>query len=698
MSKLKVFLRSAEKYIFKHKKYITAIAMNMTILFFISLILQFTGIFEVQRFIDLKLFAVAVVAITIVSLSSNLKDIFKSLLLLSLFILTANTVFNITILNIPDYILLCSIFILGFLALHEEKEIMNELENEKTTEQKKERERQNNFSERHPKMNKIPILNYLLRWMHKEGWWYCVGLLLLTVIGFGLRIYNLEYLSPLRDEYSHLIGAKRFMLEGTFNYSRASFLTYIVGILFKLNGDTSLFLGRLPSVIFGTLSIIAIYFLAKKINKKVGIISAYLFAFSPFAVGMSRFLREYQAFFLFLILYLLYLSHVVDNFKKTKLNLLKLSTLVKIVVLLSPVIYYISIEHAAVVLPLYLTSIIFILAPFIVDFLKSKNKADKILKNRLLLICGIFLLIIYIPTLLQDFRWLLSLEDIQKTTQYEDFLFKPDWGYKGSTPQWFSESKFSKSFAICLFVLPLLFFFKNKQYIGHLLSFSAIFITFLYFIDWYFAPRYIYYAFPFYITMYACSFYILLTFGKLFNKGKSIIYGLLITIVLISFFNPIVVINCLQNEKNGIADKKTIMIHRDTDQLRQYLKENNFSDKDVLITPNAGIFLYYYNIPFLKNESDLPYNKYKYSKTSKKFLYDYGYQVAPTNAVQVRSIVNKFDMGWIVIDKDRNRHWKKCLPLENIDVENQTVEYLGAVGGYRGFDIYRWNTSEQTRI
>ena len=59
----------------------------------------------------------------------------------------------------------------------------------------------------------------------------------------------------------------------------------------------------------------------------------------------------------------------------------------------------------------------------------------------------------------------------------------------------------------------------------------------------------------------------------------------------------------------------------------------------------------------------------------------------------INEIIKKYETGWIVVDKDRNRNWnKKGFPLKNYTVEDMWVEYIGSTSGYRGFDIYRWKS------
>lgn len=580
--------------------------------------------------------------------------------------------------------------------------------------------RKEEFPQKFPKISGIPILRNIVKWLYKRGSFYSIALIVLVITGFFLRVWNLDFLSPSRDEYYHLVGAKRFILEGTFNYSRGDFLTYIIGFLFRLNGDTSLFLGRLPSVIFGTLSIIAIYFLAKKINKNVGIISAYLLTFSPLAIGLSRFARFYQAYFLFILLYLVYSVYLLENIKNFSSwwEKNKITFIIKFSIIFLPAIYYIYHERAEAFLILYL-----ILGIFTMIFLMSElQKREGIItrnKNVLSLFIVLFIVFsaLFVPTFLNSYDWLLRDEIGEKEERYEDALFKPDWDYVGLKLQWFSGSNFTKQFAIFLFAIPILFTYKNKQIISNYLAFLIIFIAFTYVIDRYFAPRYIYYAIPFYITIYACSISIILKLSGLFNNKSKFIYLLLVSVLLFSFFNPITAVYGLIEEKNGEMNQKTNFVHRDIDELFKFLNANNFSEDDVLISANSNIFMYYYNYDFVKDTSDWPLKRFDYKKDGEdltsEFIYDYGsiyhyyysisYQHKCKDKVcdmdemeRMSKIIGRYDSGWIVVDKDRNRHWNEGFPLSNFSVDNINVVYLGETKGYRGFDIYRWMEVAET--
>ncbi|AKB24327.1 hypothetical protein MSMTP_0858 [Methanosarcina sp. MTP4] len=591
------------------------------------------------------------------------------------------------------------------------------------------------FEIKYPKIKRIPLLNILAKWAYKEGLFYSIILVFLVVIGFCLRVYNLDYLSPSVDEYFHLVGAKRLMIEDTFNYSRAAFLTYIIGILFKYYGEPSLFLARLPSVIAGTFSIIAIYIFAKNINKNIGLISSYLLTFSPMAIGMSRFIREYQIYFLFIIIYLtglLYLSRNVDLFKVFK-KPLKLFAITLYLVL--PFVYYIYVEKVHMILELYVASGIFLTFSFIFSINKSEHKKyvlEILHSGKTHIIFGLFLFIampsVYI--FVDRYSWLLSLAD---NKLYGELFFSANFLSHGSYLQWFSGMNVPNSVIILLFILPIATYYKNKYFLASFFVFSIIYITFTFLIERYYQPRYVFYAFPFYIIIYACSIHTLIATRSIFKKlsRNLIVYNFLILMVLMYIFSPVNAFAGLINEKNGQTDPKADMTHRDVSELMDFLEKNNFSEKDILITSNPLIFQYYYSYTYVDESSASKWPLKRFDYKNNKFVYDYGsiyhyyYEAAQLSDPQaaylykpmdkifnldenerMNQIIMKYDSGWIVIDKDRNRYWNdKGFPLSDYVIKNKEVKYLGCVPEWnykmlekyqsipevrRGFDIYRW--------
>jgi len=130
-------------------------------------------------------------------------------------------------------------------------------------------------------------------------------LLFIIVVGLFLRFYNLGSNPPgmHADEadtgytaYSLIKTGKDpygnkwpLQFQGQANNFRAPLYTYSVipSVMFF---GLSPFSERLPSAIFGTLSIIAIFFLTKSLFKseKIGLIAAFLFAINPWNILISR--------------------------------------------------------------------------------------------------------------------------------------------------------------------------------------------------------------------------------------------------------------------------------------------------------------------------------------------------------------------------------------------------------------------------
>ena len=341
---------------------------------------------------------------------------------------------------------------------------------------------------------------------------------------------------------------------------------------------------------------------------------------------------------------------------------------------------------------LYMLSFIFAFI-FILKFINLKS----LVMNKKFYFLILFIIVIFLiitPIFINNYQWLLENNNfINKEESYENMMFNPQWshGDNNLNLQWFSNSNFNKLFAIVLFIMPLLFFYKNKFFLSNLLSFLVIYLPFLYIINRYFAPRYIYYSSIFYIIIYSCSIFFLITLHKLFTKKLKLIYFFLISIILISFFNPITVVNGLINENKSANNPKCGSYHRYIFELIDYLKKNNFSTNDILISSNSDEFMYYYNYDFAKNKSEWPYCEYKYNKYNNKFLYDYGKIYQTTNITFIRKIVNKFEKGWIIMQCNEKTLQNKLLPIVDQELFSKGLIYMGHVGiGCGGYDVYRW--------
>ena len=147
-----------------------------------------------------------------------------------------------------------------------------------------------------------------------DGWLFSV--LLITLYGFILRIYNLGYQSFWYDE-GYSVNAALCMLErglpilpsGHF-YSTGILNTSLIASSIGLFGVNE-FSARLPSVLFGVLIIPLVFFFVKRIGgKRLALLTAFLVTFSMLEIAWSRQARMSQQlqFFYILSLYFFFLN------------------------------------------------------------------------------------------------------------------------------------------------------------------------------------------------------------------------------------------------------------------------------------------------------------------------------------------------------------------------------------------------------
>jgi tetratricopeptide (TPR) repeat protein len=143
-------------------------------------------------------------------------------------------------------------------------------------------------------------------------------LLAVLLIGGGiLRFYNLGNIFLYWDEPIRCVRIAYQPLPFVVAYNNASaFFAILVHFLLPL-GKTEI-MARLPSAVFGVLSIIALYFLGKIFfSKKEGLIAAFFIAFSPLLIRFSQYSRAYSTFTFLSILSLYFFFRALRE-NKTK--------------------------------------------------------------------------------------------------------------------------------------------------------------------------------------------------------------------------------------------------------------------------------------------------------------------------------------------------------------------------------------------
>ncbi|MBF0511151.1 MAG: glycosyltransferase family 39 protein, partial [Candidatus Omnitrophica bacterium] len=149
-------------------------------------------------------------------------------------------------------------------------------------------------------------------------------ILTLFLIGFGLRLYHLGTFSLCDDEIVTVLKLKSSFFSTLGGLRSAQFppLHYVI-----LYGWTSL-LGhsewalRFPSALFSALTVIVIYQLGYEFfNKEVGVVSALLLAFSPFALDYGQNVKMYALFWLLTAGAFLFLFLFIKTQEKRDLSL-----------------------------------------------------------------------------------------------------------------------------------------------------------------------------------------------------------------------------------------------------------------------------------------------------------------------------------------------------------------------------------------
>lgn len=528
---------------------------------------------------------------------------------------------------------------------------------------------QNNKAKKKKNRNVEILKNKTLLWFKKEKNLYIVALFSIIILAFLLRIWNLTILDPYIDEYNTISESIRILNENAGGYQRALIVSYIVSFFLRLGDPTSfegyLYWARLPGVIFGTLTIIPLYLLVKKINKPIGLISGFLWAISPWAIGVSKTVREY-AYYPLIVLFTAYIFlHLIDcitNYTKEKL--------LKIILITSYIAFFcfysIKIDYDST-LRVGILVLIAIAIYKIFWYLAQKGVFSA--KNKtVLILSGIFLVAISIPTLLYlaENTWYISRDFFETDQRWLRFFSQID---RSPMHWWYSNP---------IVLLPYLFLLlgaiyslikKNTYYFLYLTIFIILMIFYIYLFDRYVRPRYIFYVLPFFTILVATSIYSLFVIRDFFKNNKAkILYTITIILFLTSVFNYQNTLYPLTSDSHGkilVTDEN----HEKTRSVLEFL-EDVIDDEQVFITtmmvhPMRMVF---------KIESQRFYY-YRYQNNDR---FDF-----------VEEIVEKNEKGLMILDSNRNGGWVKGYPHEGEFFIGETK--VEVIANKDSFQVYEWD-------
>lgn len=521
------------------------------------------------------------------------------------------------------------------------------------------------FEEKHPTMAKVPVGNRLLRWMYNEGWGYILGLVFIVIAGFFLRLWNLTILDPYTDEYPHLLAAKD-LLEGSIaEYDRAMLVTYMVMLFYKLgepyNFYEYLYWGRMPGIIFGTLTAIPIYILAKRISKPVAIISATLWVTSPWTIGVSRTVREYAYYpFILLVILIVFIKLVEMLIKYDRKNNLKIAASLLIVILFQYYAFFID----------NLSTLRFstiLLGGTLIHYIIMKRKRIKDLfdvpsfRYILLIVISVLLFIIIFKT---NSTPHITMTNISYSNYFISWYLFPN----GSPMHWWHGSDFQYTVILLLIIGFISASAKrDKDYFLFFIIFSTIAIFFMFFFDRYFRPRYVFYALPFFTILVAVSLNSLIFLFMHINKNRINIFLFFVIGLPFLLFKPANTIYPLFSHEHGYV-KTTNEYHDKIYDTLLFIK-NEMNDDDVFIGT------------ITKHALKL------FTNIEKERLFQYKSN-APDRFDLVREVIVSNNDGIMALDTRRNQHFSEGFPTQgSFIIDKKQVDLIRNMDG---FQVYRW--------
>ncbi len=186
------------------------------------------------------------------------------------------------------------------------KKINDIIENDRI-DYKNEQKKNNEFPANHPKLNRIPVINILARFIYKQGGIYSFAFFSIIVFSFFFLSYNLGSADLYQDEYQVVATAEGYFHSGTFYqwdyinnklsdhlYNRAWPHSWMIAQSYKLFGITE-WSSRIVSVLFGVFFVTTFYFIAKYFtqNKLVALLSILCPLLHPELIRLFRYARMY---------------------------------------------------------------------------------------------------------------------------------------------------------------------------------------------------------------------------------------------------------------------------------------------------------------------------------------------------------------------------------------------------------------------
>ena len=509
--------------------------------------------------------------------------------------------------------------------------------------------------------------------MKKTVNWINNNKLLCVILGIGtfLRFYKLDFQSLWLDELYTMNVANPANSYGTIIdevYLRESFpyfYFFVENSFFKIFGFNSL-VARIPSALFGTLTILALYKLVKLLyNKSAALVASILLAINEFHIFYSQDARAYSFYIFGVILSFYFLLKILENQNR--------KSLIGYIVCSA---FMINTNFFSII-NLFSQGIIFSIYIVFVD----KENRKKLISYLLISYTSIFLF--FIPNITK-FIALLGFDSGWIPAPTKDGITK-------IFNEFFRDSEFVLFFITLLSISYLMKLLKSKNTTSlketkkNKVVYSFIILTI-----WIFTLVFInvfksYTSNSTYISRYFSSLLppvlIILSLGFEFIKNKILKISLLSVFVVFSLLDLFVV--------NKYYDQPCKTQFREASE---YLK-TNYSDNQKIYSSLPWFFNYYFKNEKVKiNEKEIN-DLLSEVKTDTLNLVPFWYISAHGNEIKINENLNQFIEENYIVDKSFNGYdaWvKRYMPKKMITTNINIKKFYPYSENIYGHNIKTW--------
>ncbi len=499
--------------------------------------------------------------------------------------------------------------------------------------------------------------------LSRDRYFYPCIVALTVVLAVALRLYNLTQLDPYTDEYYHLVGALELGLLGCTDYTRAYPLTYVVHLLFDLF-DRSLYVARLPGAIAGGLTVIPLYLLARKVSEPVGIIAVLLWATSPWAIGVSRTVREYAIFPLLFLVFVLFVLYAIDRFVDIVNGKSRIKVVDIAILSLIPSFFV----YAAVFDPLSSFKFIFLVTVplFLYSLYRFQEVTDAGRRRRLY--CAILFAAGVGGTLVALLLWTSHAAVFPHFNAYwVNLLLSPN----ANLMQWYYGSGLHVVALPLILGAGLLYAYRtgNSAYLCILLIFAFILYFYSFHFDRYVRPRYLFYILPFYAILLSAGAYSI--YVRLSRVFPTTVWRWATVLFCVAFglaiFNPANAIYAVRYEGHGYVPMTDEYHDRMSGLVQQY--GDRIDNSSTVITSMQRAVTWNFGLDVAAR------NLFRYNYVDEgRFAY-------------VEEVIGQRNEGWMIIDARRNGYWTEGFPARDLEIGGKKVTFLGRTDGWY---VYRW--------